>query len=41
MYGTAWDTPGETFDPNTGAVTDQASLNALLGQSYVPPLSGL
>ena len=41
MYGTAWDTPNETFDPTTGAVRDQASLNAILGKSYVAPLSGL
>ena len=41
MYGTAWDTPNETFDPTTGAIRDQASVNAILGKSYVPPLSGL
>jgi endoglucanase len=41
LYCTAWDTPGETFDPNTGAVVDQGSLNALLGKSYLAPLPGL
>lgn len=41
LYCTAWDTPYETFDPNTGAVLDQASFNALLGKSYLAPLSGL
>ena len=41
LYCTAWDTPGETFDPNTGAVVDQASFNALLGKSYLAPIPGL
>jgi hypothetical protein len=41
LYGTAWDTPNETFDPTTGAIRDQASVNALLGKSYVAPISGL
>ena len=41
LYCTAWDTPGETFDPNTGATVDQASVNALLGKSYLAPISGL
>ena len=41
VYSIAWDTPNQTFDPTTGAVRDQAALNALLGKSYVAPLSGL
>jgi aryl-phospho-beta-D-glucosidase BglC (GH1 family) len=41
LYGTAWDTPGETFDPNTGAILDQASVDALTGKSCLPPISGL
>ena len=41
LYCTAWDTPYETFDPNTGAILDQASVNALLGKSYLAPIPGL
>jgi hypothetical protein len=41
LYCTAWDTPGETFDPNTGAILDQASVDALLGKSYLAPINGL
>ena len=41
LYGTAWDTPGETFDPATGAILDQVSVNALLGKSYLAPIGGL
>ncbi|HEX9045644.1 MAG TPA: hypothetical protein VF988_01340, partial [Verrucomicrobiae bacterium] len=41
LYGTAWDTPYETFDPVSGAVVDQASFNALLGKSYLSPIPGL
>jgi hypothetical protein len=41
LYGTCWDTPNETFNPTTGAVIDQAGLNAVLGKSFVAPLSGL
>jgi hypothetical protein len=41
LFCTAWDTPFETFDPNTGAILDQASVNALLGKSYLAPIPGL
>jgi hypothetical protein len=41
VYCIAWDTPNQTFNPTTGAVVDQAGLNAILGKSYLAPLSGL
>lgn len=41
LYCTAWDTPGQTFDPTTGAIINQAAVNALTGKSYLPPINGL
>ena len=41
LYSTCWDIPGLVFDWTTGAVKDQTTINALLGKSYVPPISGL
>ena len=41
LYCTVWDRPGELFDWTTGAVKDQAQINAVLGKSYQPPLAGL
>jgi aryl-phospho-beta-D-glucosidase BglC (GH1 family) len=41
LYETAWDIPQTMFDWNTGNVTDQTMVNAVLGKSYVQPISGL
>ena len=41
VYVTCWDTPGQIFNWTTGAVVDQTQINALLGRSYVQPVSGL
>jgi hypothetical protein len=41
LYNACWTNQGLMFDWTTGAVTNQALLNAVLGKSYPAPISGL